>query len=432
MRRYDLIVIGGGALGTLAALEATRRGLATLLVERAEIGGGTSANTLRILHGGFRHLQRLNLAKMREAYREREWFRRWFPDLVEPLPCLMPFHHQGLRRPAPFAAALAAQRALLHFENGHAGNGSRAADPLPPGRILSAAEVTALFPAVRRERLQGGGLWYDATMPAPEELLREVMRWAVRGGAEVREQTAAEAVVLDAAGRVGGLRCRDLLSGEDVELLAPRVLNCAGPWARQLALAFDRDLPALFRPALAFNLELATPPPAPVALAVTAEGGTRSARFLLPYGERTLAGTWYAPVEQADAPACGPSARQIGAALAELSRTVRGLRCGPADVAAVRWGLLPAAADASARLRRHDLIHDHGRHGGPQGLLSLSTVKLTTARSLAGRALAALGVAAVSEDALPRPTPWTTAPDPTALLAPRSAAVDPAAFLSAP
>jgi len=53
-RDYDLVVVGGGIYGALAALEASRRGLSTLLLERSDFGGATTWNSLRIIHGGLR------------------------------------------------------------------------------------------------------------------------------------------------------------------------------------------------------------------------------------------------------------------------------------------------------------------------------------------------------------------------------------------
>ena len=59
---YDLVVIGGGIYGACTLLEASRRGLKTLMIERADFGGATSWNSLRIVHGGLRYLQNLDLS----------------------------------------------------------------------------------------------------------------------------------------------------------------------------------------------------------------------------------------------------------------------------------------------------------------------------------------------------------------------------------
>ncbi|RPH57928.1 FAD-dependent oxidoreductase, partial [bacterium] len=156
----DLLVIGGGMYGAVLALEAARRGISTLLLERGDFGRETTWSSLRILHGGLRYLQRLDLPRFRESVGERRWFLRCFPDLVEPLPCLMPLHDPPrggrLRRPGIFRFALRVNDLLAR---------ERA---LPPGRLLSAAETVELFPGVDRAGLRGGALWYDAVAKDPE------------------------------------------------------------------------------------------------------------------------------------------------------------------------------------------------------------------------------------------------------------------------
>ncbi|MEJ2083967.1 MAG: FAD-dependent oxidoreductase [Acidobacteriota bacterium] len=95
---YDLLIIGGGIYGACLSLEASRRGLSSLVLERDDFGGATSWNSLRILHGGLRYLQHLDLKRFRESVAERRWFSFWFPELVRPLPCLMPLYGKSRGR----------------------------------------------------------------------------------------------------------------------------------------------------------------------------------------------------------------------------------------------------------------------------------------------------------------------------------------------
>ena len=68
---FDLIVVGGGVYGIMVALEATRRGLCPLLIERADFGGATSHNSLRIVHGGLRYLEHREFGLVRKSLAER-------------------------------------------------------------------------------------------------------------------------------------------------------------------------------------------------------------------------------------------------------------------------------------------------------------------------------------------------------------------------
>lgn len=373
-RASDLLIVGGGIQGATLALEAARRGLSVLLLERGEFGGETTANSLRILHGGFRYLQSLDLPRFRESAGERRWFLRSFPDLVEPLPCLMPIYDPPrggrLRRPAVLRLALRIGDLLSREE------------ALPKERWLSSSEVRDLFPGVDRQGLRGGAFWHDAVAPDPERLIASILRWARSLGAGVLDQVEATDL-LTAGGRVTGVRAVDRRSGRSLEIRARTVVNCAGPWSREVARRFDRDIPRLFRPMMAFNLLLDREPPSRAALAVTAPGTAAQTWFLVPIEDRLLAGTAYAPAAGED----GPGEEEIAKFLAALNAAVPSLKARRDEVSRVLWGRLPAVAEGSTLPARRPVIHDHGRHGGPKGLVSVSGVKLTTARAVSEKAL---------------------------------------------
>jgi len=374
---YDLLVVGGGFYGAMLTLEAARRGLSVLLVERDDFGGATSWNSLRIVHGGLRYLQSLDLSRYRESVAERRWFLQHFPDLVEPLPCLMPLYDPPrggwLRRPAAFRLAFALDEALSRRDE---------------GRIVDAAEAARLFPAVDQAGLLGGALWYDAVMPDSHRVLVEVLRWAHRCGARTLNYTEAVGLRMG-AGRVTGLQAVDRESGESLELCGRVVVNCAGPWSRELAGRFDKDLPELFRPLLAFNILLDREPPAPVAVAVAARGKKAQTWFLLPWKGRVLAGTSYT-ASGGSGPGAPPDEASVEDFLAALNAAVPGWDVRASEILRVCHGWLPAEADGSVVPAERPVIHDHGSHGGPQGLFSVSGVKLTTARAVAETTLGRL------------------------------------------
>ena len=87
---YDVLVIGGGIYGAWIALDAALRGFQVALVEKEDFGHATSFNSLKIIHGGFRYLQHLDIKRMRESIAERSVLLRIAPHLIHPLPFLMP------------------------------------------------------------------------------------------------------------------------------------------------------------------------------------------------------------------------------------------------------------------------------------------------------------------------------------------------------
>jgi glycerol-3-phosphate dehydrogenase len=64
---FDVVVIGAGIHGAWIALRAARAGFKTALIERNDFGAATSANSLKVLHGGLRYLQHLDFRRMRSS-----------------------------------------------------------------------------------------------------------------------------------------------------------------------------------------------------------------------------------------------------------------------------------------------------------------------------------------------------------------------------
>ena len=103
--QFDVLVIGGGVTGAGAALDAASRGLKVALVEARDLAAGTSSRSSKLIHGGLRYLEQLELHLVHEALTERGLLTsRLAPHLVRPVPILVPL-------PAASPAARVWQRA---------------------------------------------------------------------------------------------------------------------------------------------------------------------------------------------------------------------------------------------------------------------------------------------------------------------------------
>src|SRR3972149_4625742 len=87
---FDLLIVGAGIYGATMAWDAAARGLSVAIVDRGDVGGATSFNSLKTVHGGLRSLQRAAFGDMREFIRERRALSRIAPHLVHPLPFVIP------------------------------------------------------------------------------------------------------------------------------------------------------------------------------------------------------------------------------------------------------------------------------------------------------------------------------------------------------
>ena len=94
---FDLVIIGAGINGAGIARDAAMRGLKTLLLDKGDIGGGTSSWSTRLIHGGLRYLEHGEIGLVRESLRERETLFRIAPHLVRPLPILIPIYSNARR-----------------------------------------------------------------------------------------------------------------------------------------------------------------------------------------------------------------------------------------------------------------------------------------------------------------------------------------------
>jgi len=378
---YDLIIIGGGIYGAMFSLEASRRGLSSLLLERNDFGGATSFNTLRILHGGFRYLQTMDLKRFRESVGERRWFIQNFTDLVKPLPCLMPLYGNGLRRPSVFRVVLWSND-LLSFRRNQDVNPD---GHLPGGRIISPKATREIFSAVDPEGLQGGAVWYDACMRNSQRVVIETLRWACERGAKVLNYVEAKELLKTSQG-VAGVMASDRETGECYEYRASVVVNAAGPWCGELANRFDRDEPDLFRSSLAWNVLLNRNPLSEYALAVAPKKPKGRTYFLLPWKGMLLAGTGHA-VWNGSPEEPMPAVEQLQEFLQDLNFAVPGLKVNERDIIHVFAGLLPVRKAGLVDLASREVIINHAVHGGPQGLYSISGVKFTTSRLVAEKTL---------------------------------------------
>ena len=380
---FDLIVVGGGIYGIAATLEAGRRGLRTLLLERDDFAAATTANHLRTLHGGIRYLQSMDLPRFYESVCERRWFSQHFPGLVEPIPCLMPLYGNGVKRREVFLFGLLLNDILSSQRN----RGVVPARHLPTSRIVSTAETQRIFPSVDGRGLKGSARWYDIAMPEPQRLVLTLMHAAAGTGATFLNYTEATALTTS-DGRVTGVRALDHESGREFDFAAPKVLIAAGPATRALAARWHKDQPALFhRGLLLWNLLLRRPALSHHALALTPDRGRGHTYFLHTWKGRLLVGTGEALMAEGDLTTTVAPER-LAETIDDLNRAVPGLDLTAADVERVYSGQLPATP--GGKLANRPIIVDHGAHGGPGGLWSVTGVKFTTARRVADALLSRL------------------------------------------
>ncbi|MDB6044864.1 MAG: glycerol-3-phosphate dehydrogenase [Gammaproteobacteria bacterium] len=390
--RYDVIVVGGGIHGTCAAWQAALRGLKVALIESGDFGHATSSNSLRTLHGGLRHLQRLDFRRMRESIRERREWLRLAPHLTRPMRFVLPTAGHGIKGPAVMRTALWVNDMVSFDRNRDVQEGQQ----LPRGSLWSKSRAADAFAGLDIADCNGAATWYDAVCLNTERLQLAVVAAAVAAGAQAANYVRALRLSL-AGSEVCGVHIRDELTDREFEMRAPLVINAAGPWVDEWLGSSSRSRVAeLFPASKAFNL-LTRPLPFrdAVGLAVQprAAGHTRAAQvgpqtyFIIPWNGRSLVGTRHLRCDHASRSA-RVTREEVLEFLADLNQVLGEQRLSGADVNGVFAGLLPeqgANPGPGVALQKSPQVIDHASDG-IQGLVSIVGVKWTTARAVGERA----------------------------------------------
>ena len=178
---FDLVVIGAGIYGAAIAWDASLRGLRVALIDRGDIGGGTSFNNAKTLHGGVRSLQGLRLDELREYVRERRAILRIAPHLVRPLTFLSPALGTLTRNRLAYTAYFRAYDLLARHRN-------EGVDPtlhLEGSQILGRDAYLARDPLSDPARVTGGVAWQDGQMLHGERVTLAFVKAAAAKGAAV-------------------------------------------------------------------------------------------------------------------------------------------------------------------------------------------------------------------------------------------------------
>jgi glycerol-3-phosphate dehydrogenase len=361
---FDILIIGGGATGLGAAVDAASRGHRVALIEQADFAKATSSRSTKLVHGGLRYLRQGNVSLVFEALRERGRLARNAPHLVRDLAFVIPnyqwwegpFYGIGLKVYDKLAGELGLQQS----------------------RHLSREETLQLIPTVEPQHLTGGVVYHDGQFD-DARLAINLAQTATEHGAVVVNYCRCHGLQKE-NGRVVGVEARDAETGAEFPIRARVVLNATGVFVDDLRRHDDPAAPAMVAPSQGIHLVLPREfLPGGVALMIpkTADGRVL---FVIPWHDRVVVGTTDTPVPQRSLePRALDAEREF-----LLNHAGRYLTKDPgaADVLSIFAGLRPlvksGAGTATATLSR-----DHTIAVSPSGLVTITGGKWTTYRKMA-------------------------------------------------
>lgn len=363
-KKWDIIIIGGGASGLGAAIDAASRGYKTLLLEKYDFAKGTSSRSTKLVHGGVRYLQNGDISLVIEALKERGIMRNNAPHLVRDLSFVIPsydwwnspFYGLGLK--------------IYDLMAGKLGLG--------PSTILDHKETIALIPNVKQEDLRGGVIYHDGQF--------DDARMAVS-----MAQTAENhgATLLNYVGVTGlekqndlitGLTATDTLTNTDYQLKARVVINATGVFSDQILQLDQPESPAMIRPSQGVHLVLEKKflkGPHAIMIPQTSDGRVL---FAVPWHQHVVVGTTDTPIDTATAePIALEEEIDFILANAAAYMTQKPKR---SDVKSVFAGLRPLAAQGDKNETKEVSRH-HKVMVSTAGLVSVIGGKWTTYRKMA-------------------------------------------------
>ncbi|MEO6714905.1 MAG: glycerol-3-phosphate dehydrogenase/oxidase [Mycobacteriales bacterium] len=363
----DVLVVGMGATGAGIALDAASRGMSVVVVDKGDVASGTSSKSSKLVHGGLRYLENLELGLVHESVVERQILQRLAPHLVRPMDFVYPVLSDTAKANL-IGIGLTTYDVFAGVRN------------VRRHRRLSAEEAIALVPPLAGSDLTRAYVYGDcATDDA--RLVLAVVR-AARGFGAIA-LTYAEVVDLhEADGRASGATLRDILTGGEVEIRARHVVNAAGVWVDEVRALEDPARPASLQPSKGVHLVVdhVSLPLTTASVFLPSRQGDERSMFAIPWGRQTILGTTDTTY---DGPLDTPSVEQadVDYCLA-AANAVFGLHLQQGDVVGGWAGLRPLLR-ASGAASPSDMSRRHAVSEGPSGLITVTGGKLTTFRRMA-------------------------------------------------
>lgn len=361
---WDLLIIGGGATGLGAAVDAASRGHRVALIERGDFAKGTSSRSTKLVHGGVRYLKQGNISLVMEALRERGRLHRNAPHLVHSLPFVIPACHW--------------------WEGPFYGIGMKAYDQLAgklglaPSRWLSREEALRHIPTIEREHLTGGVIYHDGQFD-DARLAVTLAQTAVDHGAAVLNHAECAGLIKE-HGKVRGALVRDVEGGMEFEMRARCVINATGVFVDAVRQMDDAASPKVVAASQGVHIVLPReflPGDSAIMIPRTDDGRVL---FAVPWHGHVVVGTTDTPRDEiCMEPRALPEERDflMDHAARYLTRDPQ-----PRDVLSIYAGLRPlvkrdGAANTAVLSRDHTILISEG------GLLTITGGKWTTYRKMA-------------------------------------------------
>lgn len=364
-KSFDVIVIGGGASGIGAALEASLRGYKTLLLEKHDFTKGTSSKSTKLVHGGVRYLSQGDLQMVREALKERGCLLKNAPHLVHNQAFIIPNYRWW---EGPFYTI------GLKFYDFLAGKFSM-------GRSVhyGKKKVQKLLPGIKSDSLKGGVMYHDGQFD-DSRLAMDMLHALMANSGLAINYCGVTSLKKTAGGQVNGVFAKNFISGDTLELTSGAVINASGVWADDILRMDNPQHENSIRPSQGIHLVLSKdflPGGHALMIPKTSDGRVL---FAVPWHDHLVVGTTDTPVDEnnTEPEALDKEIRFIIETASEyLTRPVR-----REDVLSLFAGLRPLAAPKKGETKTKEISRNHKVLVTESKLITVVGGKWTTYRKM--------------------------------------------------
>lgn len=360
---WDMLIIGGGATGAGAALDAASRGYKTLLIEQYDFAKGTSSKSTKLVHGGVRYLQQGNIKLVLEALRERGRLLKNAPNLTSIQAFIIPvyswwekfYYTIGLKLYDILAGSLS----------------------LGKTRMLSKKETIAQLPSIQSQKLAGGVLYFDGQFD-DSNLCIEILGTAVQNGATVLNYAKAVGFIKEGE-KIKGVKVMDTITQQLYNVNAKVVINATGAYTNEVMELDDKTNHDLVTPSQGIHFVVDAHLFKGNAAMMIPKTDDGRVLFAVPWHQKVIIGTTDTPIHKSVIEPL-PLDEEIQFIMDHINRYGTE-KITKDDVNAVYVGLRPlikATAKNTARISREHALHISG-----SGLITITGGKWTTYRRMA-------------------------------------------------
>lgn len=365
---WDIIIIGGGATGLGAAVDASSRGYKTLLLEMNDFASGTSSRSTKLVHGGVRYLEQGNLSLVLEALKEREILMRNAPHVVHRQSFVVPhykwwkgiYYWIGLR----LYDILAGRNGIGHSKH------------------LSAQKTVDKVPNLKSEELRGSVEYFDGQFDDSRLAIDLAKTTTEQGGAVLNHMKVIE--LLKSNNKVHGVKAEDLLNNEIYEIRGKVVINATGVFSDSILKMDDTIHKSIIKPSQGIHIVVDNNFLADSTAVMIPDTKDGRVLFAIPWHDKVMIGTTDTPVGDISSE---PKAldEEIDYLLEHVAEYLS-QKPTRKDIRSVFAGLRPLI-DTGKTGDTSEISRDHSLFVAPSDLITIAGGKWTTYRQMAEDAI---------------------------------------------